>query len=90
MLSLFGERSESSRRASLTFPDVPTTSGNDPVKTAQQAAEVVKANGFDGVDVNYEGEMNYIVGSALWLTLDGQITTQVGIDWVIGTSIHKF
>ena len=34
--------------------DVPTSSGADPVKTANTMAAWVKANNLDGIDVDYE------------------------------------
>lgn len=35
--------------------DFPTTLGAEPIATATAIAQAVKENGFDGVDVNYEG-----------------------------------
>jgi hypothetical protein len=48
--------------------DLPTTSGKDPIVTAQSLAKFVIAYGFDGVDIDYEdmGAMNSNAAEA-WL-----------------------
>ncbi|KAM0752715.1 glycoside hydrolase [Meredithblackwellia eburnea MCA 4105] len=48
--------------------DAPTTSKKDPKTTADQLAEFVKANQFDGVDIDYEDMNAMAAGTAeAWL-----------------------
>ncbi|PIL25116.1 hypothetical protein GSI_13005 [Ganoderma sinense ZZ0214-1] len=50
--------------AAFGSSDIPTTTGADPVVTANNLATFVKAYGLDGVDVDYEDVNAMVVGTA--------------------------